>query len=169
MKELIANKIRFDLAIKGSSVGIWDWNIEVSHLFLSPLLVKMLNYTQEMYENMSRSNFDKFIHPEDQSEFHLAFDNHLEKHEPFHYECRLKKEDGSYIWALISGQAQWNVEGDPIRIIGTVVNIDELKDAFTKLEDQNIQLEKANNELDRFVYSTSHDLRATTYFNSWFG
>jgi signal transduction histidine kinase len=159
-EELIANKLRFDLAIKGSSVGIWDWNIEGQDLFISPLLVDMLKYSQERYQNISPDAFNEVIHAEDRLNFNTNLKQHLEKGEPFHHECRIKKGDDTYMWTLVSGQAQWNKQGKAVRIIGTVVSIDELKTAFSKLEDQNVQLEKANSELDRFVYSTSHDLRA---------
>ncbi|MDN5202571.1 HAMP domain-containing sensor histidine kinase [Fulvivirgaceae bacterium BMA10] len=37
---------------------------------------------------------------------------------------------------------------------------EEQKDLLQQIKEKNIVLEKANHELDRFVYSTSHDLRA---------
>ena len=159
-EELIANKLRFDLAIKGSSVGIWDWSIEEDHLFVSPLLLKMLKYTHETYENISPSNFGQLVHPDDRLALNESLQKHLVDNLPFHHECRIQRSDGKYIWILVSGHAQWNEDGKPLRVIGTVVDINELKEAFSKLEEQNELLEKTNDELDKFVYSTSHDLRA---------
>ncbi|MBK5284511.1 MAG: PAS domain S-box protein, partial [Bacteroidia bacterium] len=45
-------------------------------------------------------------------------------------------------------------------VLASFVDITERKEAAKKLEQQNKELLKANTELDRFVYSTSHDLRA---------
>jgi signal transduction histidine kinase len=44
--------------------------------------------------------------------------------------------------------------------VGTVLDIDDRRRAFKQVKEQNILLAKTNEELDRFVYSTSHDLRA---------
>ncbi len=45
-------------------------------------------------------------------------------------------------------------------IIGTAIDITEKKNIEEQLKTQNEELKKTNMELDRFVYSTSHDLRA---------
>lgn len=51
-----------------------------------------------------------------------------------------------------------SVDGE--HVDGVVVDITSLKEAQEDLEQKNIELEKAYMELDRFVYSASHDLRA---------
>jgi PAS domain S-box-containing protein len=45
-------------------------------------------------------------------------------------------------------------------IVGCAIDITENKKVQEQLSEKNLMLEKANKELDRFVYSTSHDLRA---------
>ncbi|MBI3233935.1 MAG: HAMP domain-containing histidine kinase [Bacteroidetes bacterium] len=52
------------------------------------------------------------------------------------------------------------ISEDEILVIGTAVDITEKKSIENQLIKQNEELRKANMELDRFVYSTSHDLRA---------
>jgi signal transduction histidine kinase len=51
-------------------------------------------------------------------------------------------------------------KGQLIGIIGVSNDITERKTAELKLAQQNKELIKTNSELDRFVYSVSHDLRA---------
>ena len=159
-EELLANKIRFDLAIRGSSVGIWDWNIAQDQLLLSPLLLEQLGYPEEKYQNMTSEKIDRVVHPDDLAEVQATLRAHIRDKKPYYHEFRIRKGDDSYYWVLVSGQAQWDKEGKPVRMIGTVVDITESKEALKKLEEKNEQLEKANDELDRFVYSTSHDLKA---------
>ncbi len=60
----------------------------------------------------------------------------------------------------------WSI-ASPVKVKGKVteviiINIDisKLKETEQKLKEQNEQLTKLNSELDRFVYSASHDLRA---------
>jgi signal transduction histidine kinase len=53
-----------------------------------------------------------------------------------------------------------NSLGQPTHFLGQLVDITDLKKAEEALTSQNQELAKINAELDRFVYSTSHDLRA---------
>lgn len=64
------------------------------------------------------------------------------------------------MWGLDSGQAEWDQNGKPVRMAGSIVDITERKEAEQLLQAKNRDLRKTNEELDRFVYSTSHDLKA---------
>ncbi|MEQ8926207.1 MAG: PAS domain-containing sensor histidine kinase [Fulvivirga sp.] len=159
-EELRSNKKRFELAIKGSSAGIWDWDIVNDHIFISPQLMTLLDYPDFKYANIDSEQIRRVIHPDDLAQFDQKLSEHLKEHKPFHSEMRFKRSDGSYVWVLDTGQAEWNEKGEAVRMVGTIVEVDDLKKAFKQLEEQNTLLEKTNEELDRFVYSTSHDLKA---------
>ncbi len=159
-EELKINKDRFELAIQGSSAGIWDWDAIDDKLFLSPILINLLNYPPEKYEDMTSDKLNRVAHPSDLPQIKSLLKQHLENNTPFYKEVRIRKGDNSYIWVLLSGQAQWDEDGKPIRMVGTLLDNNDRNDAFRKIEEQNILLEKTNEELDRFVYSTSHDLKA---------
>lgn len=159
-EELKMNKDRFELAIQGSSAGIWDWDAINDKLFLSPLLIDLLNYPPEKYENMTSDKLNKVVHPSDLPKIKAVLKEHLEDKKPFYKEVRIRKGDNTYIWVLLSGQAQWDEDGKPLRMVGTLLDINDKNKAFRQIEEQNVLLEKTNEELDRFVYSTSHDLKA---------
>ena len=159
-EELKVNKDRFELAIQGSSAGIWDWDIINDKLFLSPLLIDLLHYPPEKYEDMTSDKLNRVVHPSDLPKIKLVLKDHLENKKPFYKEVRIRKGDNTYIWVLLSGQAQWDEDGKPLRMVGTLLDINDRNKAFRKIEEQNVLLEKTNEELDRFVYSTSHDLKA---------
>lgn len=159
-EELTESRKRFELAIQGSSVGIWDWDIQNDNLFISPLLLKMLDYTEDRTAEMTSQRLFRILHPDDIERFKFTLNDHFNNGAPFRIECRLKKADGSYLWVLDTGQAQWDKKGNAIRMVGTVLDIDDRRKAFKTVEEQNELLAKTNEELDRFVYSTSHDLKA---------
>ena len=52
------------------------------------------------------------------------------------------------------------VRGEVAQVITINIDISQLKEAQNQLETRNFELQKLNEELDRFVYSASHDLRA---------
>lgn len=69
-----------------------------------------------------------------------------------------RKKDGSTFWGLASfsvneylGKKQYD---------GAIRDISDIKETEKILQEKNQALKKANEELDRFVYSASHDLRA---------
>lgn len=72
----------------------------------------------------------------------------------------IKRKDGSVKYALSSGGSLRNKEGN---ILGAMVTMKDVTDSVNNkiaLDKQNEELRKTNEELDRFVYSTSHELRS---------
>lgn len=74
------------------------------------------------------------------------------------YETKGKKKDGSFIDLEISASVLNMKDKNYIIILARDITI--RKKAEIQLIDQNAELLKINAELDRFVYSASHDLRA---------
>jgi signal transduction histidine kinase len=64
------------------------------------------------------------------------------------------------IWWLASFVPAYDADGATFGVIVNLTNVDEIKKAELKLKDQFEELTKTNQELDHFVYSVSHDLRA---------
>ncbi|MBE0392438.1 Blue-light-activated protein [Flavobacterium sp. PL0002] len=75
-------------------------------------------------------------------------------------EFKNKAKDGSYYWVDTTITPFLNDRGKPYQYVTTRFDITERKNAELNLEMQNKELLKINNELDRFVYSVSHDLRS---------
>lgn len=69
------------------------------------------------------------------------------------------RRDGSTFWGFLSSILSKNAEGLPI-YDGAIVDISDLQRSKLLLHEKNDELKKINAELDRFVYSASHDLRA---------
>ncbi|MDX1627075.1 MAG: PAS domain-containing sensor histidine kinase [Fulvivirga sp.] len=158
--ELAESKRKFELALKGSSAGIWEWNIKEKRLFISHQVMKMLDHTVRDRRNISEEEFKSYFHPDDLPYVWSKLMKHLEERQHFEVECRIRKKNGEYIWVLDTGQAEWNSKDEPVIMVGSLVDITERKQAEQELQEKNEMLRKANEELDRFVYSTSHDLRA---------
>lgn len=159
--ELSESRKQFELAIKGSSAGIWDWNAPEKTIFLSPRINQMfdkngLGNAELVSENWILEN----LHKDDQDLFTKTLNDHIFEGKPFALECRFRNKQGGYTWVYDTGQAEYTSDGKIIRMVGTVLDITERKEAEVKLSEQRDMLQKTNDELDRFVYSTSHDLRA---------
>lgn len=71
------------------------------------------------------------------------------------HERRMVRKDGSFFYGEIN--AKMTANGS---LLGILRDITERIEARKILEQQNIELTKTNSELDSFVYSASHELRA---------
>lgn len=70
-----------------------------------------------------------------------------------------RRKDGSTFWGLSSFTLIHEENGNEI-YDGAIRDITDRQEAEKNLKEKNRELRKTNEELDRFVYSASHDLRA---------
>jgi|GEM_PF-1553830 len=120
----------------------------------------------------SGHDWAQLIHPEDMPGFRAARDAALQAGEPYGMEVRLRDRRGSYCWHYVTaqpfrvGEAEEGVAG----WVGIASDIDArlqaelMLRAWTQELEQQVrrrtaQLEAANEELEAFSYSVSHDLR----------
>lgn len=155
---------RFKLAAKGTKAGIWEWiDVSKSDEWWSPQFYHLLGYEdQEIPATLE--NFGKFLHSDDEEKTFALVKKHFAKEADFGLEYRLKTKSGEYRWFLGSGQAEWDAEGNPLTMVGTIVDIHDKKmlevEMENKVAERTEQLALINKELESFSYSVSHDLRA---------
>lgn len=160
VKKLKESMSRFNLATEGSSVGIWEWPIETREaLYWSPVYYELLGYLDKEIP-ASFEAFEKSIHPDDHKGFFEEVDLCLAEQRKLKIETRLRNKKGQYKWFLVSGRGEWDENAQPLRIIGSIMDIHQLKTAIVKAEEYSLELENANKELENFAYISSHDLKA---------
>jgi len=146
-KELRKSEEKYRALVEHALVGI-GIHRNLKMIFANRQFESMLGYAPEELMNISLS---QILHP-DEAEFVLsrAVDRYSGKNIPEVYELRLIRKDGTVVPALISNTVI-EYEGEKSTLI-TVVDTTE-----TKLRKE---LEHVNQELEKFAYSVSHDLRA---------
>ena len=124
---------RHDLALRGLSVGIWDWNVQTNNLFWSNRFKEIVGITEQGFVPHFNEFSDR-LHEEDKAETLAAVDNHLKHKIPYDVEYRLKHNAGHYVWIHAQGQAVWE-DDIPTRMVGSVDDISEKKHAQIALEE----------------------------------
>lgn len=150
---------RWQLAIRGSNDGIWDWNILTGELFLSPRWKEMLGYCDDEIEHVLQA-WESRVHPDDLDRAKQAVQAHLQRQTPFYeVEHRLRCKDGSYKWILARAQAVWDGTGQAIRMVGSHTDISGRKQAEQELQHSIAELTRLNQLKDDFLSTVSHELR----------
>ncbi|MGE4093542.1 MAG: response regulator, partial [Candidatus Binatia bacterium] len=150
---------RWQLALCGSTDGLWDWNIKDQTLFLSLRWKEMLGFTDEEFCN-DLEEWRKQVHPDDLGPTLKAVEDHLTKRTDF-YTCeyRLQCKDGSYKWILSRGHALWDENGNPIRMVGIHTDLTHHKQTEKELCEAKESAEAANRSKSQFLANMSHEIR----------
>lgn len=117
---------RYDLAVRGSNDGIWDWNILTGEVFYSPRVRELLGYAPGEFPNLIES-IDTHLHPEDHERTWAAIHAHLDTRVPYDMEHRLRTKGGQFRWFRCRGQAVWDGNNRPVRMAGSLTDIHDRK------------------------------------------
>ncbi|WP_165903900.1 PAS domain-containing sensor histidine kinase [Hymenobacter gummosus] len=109
----------------------------------------------------------RYLHPGDVPAVQASWARSLQGGAPLEMECRLRSAAGEYRWMLARALPSRNEQGDIIQWIGAYTDIHEHKlaqqrvtEAQEQLRASNEQLLRINHDLDNFIYTASHDLKA---------
>jgi PAS domain S-box-containing protein len=152
------NEKRFRSLTENSADMIGMMDETGKFIYVSPAVIKNFGYT---YEECYAMTFMEVIHPDDiETASAFMVDVFQNPSKPVDgLTIREKCKDGSYIWAEGTITNLLNLDGVNA-IVANFRNITERKEQQDALENSNNELRKSNLELDKFVYSVSHDLRA---------
>ncbi len=163
--ELRASEERFELAVSGSSDGLWDWNVLTNEVYYSPRFKTLMGYEDHEIDNVFES-WETRLHADDRGPVLDAIRAHIEDRVPYDVEYRLRTKSGIDRWFRARGQAVWNDEGRATRMAGSITDITDRKLAEAQLRKTNQQLEAAREAADaanhaksEFLASMSHELR----------
>lgn len=123
---------RLELALEGSKMGTWEWNVDTSELIWSPEMMRLYGLDPDN-DTISYEKFFAALHPDHREEKKKVLTHALETGQPYQIEHRCVWPDGSVHWILGQGKCYMK-EGKPYRMVGTAMNISERKATEAALE-----------------------------------
>ncbi len=128
---LNASHERFALAVAGSNDGIWDWDQRNEKVFASARARELLGLPVGPDVTPGVEWFASLqFHPDDAARRIEALEAHLAGKTPLYEgEYRVLQLDGSYRWVLIRGMCTRDAAGQPLRMAGSISDIDAEKRA----------------------------------------
>lgn len=166
---LVKSQEQLKLSLIGDSIGTWWWSIPSDQMKWSREN-EMLNGLKEGTFKGLYSDWENLIHPDDISLVKAAIKESIYERAPMEIEYRIFWPDKSVHWMLSKGHTYYDQYGKPERMIGVSMDSTERKMLSERLESQvylrtaellssNKELIKVNEQLEQFVFISSHDLQ----------
>lgn len=172
VKEEAVNKLkkseeRFNLAMKASDDGLFDWNLETNEIYYSPGWKRMLGYEEHELPN-DFSVWEKTTESEDvKKSWELQQQLIAKQIDRFVLEFKMKHKEGHRLDILSRAEAIFNENGKAIRIVGTHVDITERKQAEDKLKESEEKFRTLIDEIPAGVYLTDLDGKCNYVNPTW--
>lgn len=149
-------------ALKIAKAGSWEFHLDTQQVIIGKEGLEVIGYMDREELRLSMDEFiQKLLHPDDQLLLQERVQYAINKREDpdfqDQFQYRLLHRDGRVLHLMLYSRFKSNERGI---IYGITQDISQQKEAEEKLLLQNAALRKVNGELDQFVYSVSHDLRA---------
>jgi PAS domain S-box-containing protein len=153
---LRASTERYELAVRGAGVGIWDWDIRTGKLYYSPRWKAIFGYDEKDIGD-SLEDWARLLHP-DEKDWMLKFlEDFLAGMSPtVTVEYRLRHKDGSYRWIVAHGLVVRDEQGKACRLVGSHGDITDRKRAEEALE-------RERQSLWRMLQASDHERQIISY------
>jgi PAS domain S-box-containing protein len=141
-----------------SHTGSWEWNVVTGAIVWSDEQYRLYGY--EPGEALPSEIFVKHVPGKYKEEIQKIIERASIEPQPFVFFHNIFTKHGTEVTVHTQGKVSVDENNNVVRMSGTTQDITELKQKEAMLQKQNEELQKINTELDKFVYSVSHDLRA---------
>ncbi len=154
-KDLRISQERLHLSMWAGSIAWWDWDYKTNLVIASKGKYEMLGY-EAPEKPVPLETWTNRIHPDDYEEVMQIMLDHLYGKIPsYDVIYRLKHNNGEWFYFWDRGKViEWDSNKKPVRLVGTVQNINDKK----QLE---IELEKYKDNLEHLVSERTEELEQT--------
>ena len=127
-REITRFKERFELAVEGANLGVWDWDMTTDKVEFNEQWARMLGHSLDEIEP-HLEEWEQRVHPDDLDAVEEALDEHIAgETDLYDTEHRMRTADGDWKWIRDIGKiAERDEDGEPVRAVGIHLDIDDRK------------------------------------------
>ncbi len=126
--ELRESRERFALAVRGSSDGIWDWDLRTGQVYYSPRFKELLGFAEREFDH-TLAVWEDRLHEADREATRAALRAHLRDGAPYRIHYRLRTKHGAYRWFVARGECLRDATGRAIRMAGSISDVTDYREA----------------------------------------
>jgi PAS domain S-box-containing protein len=136
-----------------AKIGNWDWDIATDKLWWSDEIYRIFGLNQNEFA-ASYEAFLKTVHPDDRGGVKQSVEKALSEKKPYRIDHRIVLPDGDEKVVYEQAEILLDETGKPVRMIGTVQDVTELKH-------MEMELQKSKQELETKVEERTAALKST--------
>lgn len=150
---------RLNLALGIVNEGIWDWRVDTGEVHFNSVWYTMLGYEADEFPQ-EFATWQRLVHPDDLPDAEKVIEERLLQAQPYDIEFRMRAKSGEWRWIRARGQAvATDGSGQALRLLGTHMDITDLKQAQESLLRAKEAAEAANTSKSAFLANMSHEIR----------
>ena len=125
---------RLSRAQRIAHVGSWEWSVATGELLWSDEMYRIFGREAQSHA-LTYDAFLAHVHPEDREMVRACSDATLESETPYALEFRIVRPDGEVRHVYRDAQTERDARGRPSRVVGTLQDITDRKQAELALQD----------------------------------
>lgn len=131
---------RLQLAVEAGNVGLFDWDLYTDKVYYSPVWKSQIGYEDhEIGDDFVE--WEKRVHPDDVERVKQSYRDYMNGLKDEHViEFRFQHKDGSWRWILGTATRENDENGNAIRMLGSHVDITDLKRTEIALRESEARL-----------------------------
>ncbi len=150
---------RFELAMKASNDGLFDWNLVTNEIYYSARWKSILGYNDDELQN-DITVWESLTEPHDRmASLHKLEEAIANKIDHYNVEFRMKHKKGHWVNILSRAHLIYDENGNAIRAVGTHFDLSEQKKAEEKLKEARKKAEESDRLKSAFLANMSHEIR----------
>ena len=132
--ELRESQERFDLVASASTNATWDWDLRTDRIWRSDTYLRLLGAPEE--DPLTIEWWRSRVHPDDIERLLEQIPAPtIDGRHRWTLEYRIRRVDGSYAQVYDQGTTIFDRDGQPVRMVGSIIDITELKHAEEQLRE----------------------------------
>ncbi|MCC6643038.1 MAG: response regulator, partial [Deltaproteobacteria bacterium] len=143
--ELARSQTRLEFVVQAISDGYMEWEVATDTLRFSDRFRELVGLQEEA--TTVYATFEERLHPDDRAQTFAAMQAHLEHGSTYFVEYRLRARDGGWRWFESRAMTVRDAEGRPLRVIGSITDIDSRKRAEESARARTAEVEQARDRI----------------------
>ncbi|WP_040338149.1 SpoIIE family protein phosphatase [Candidatus Blastococcus massiliensis] len=117
---------RLGVALEASAVGMWEVDLRAGFIDWDVRSAAIFGYDEATRMPMDRL-FAEHVHPDDHAPAQRIMAEAVEAHAQYTVELRVLRREGGVRWIVCRGRVLTGADGEPDRILGTVLDVTEAR------------------------------------------